>query len=281
MSERPVLAFEVTLPDDGPDGPDPDAALAIIVSVLRALDPRLAETATVTDVARLRERLTRAEREAERLKREMDDLRAEADEAQRVAKTFRAEVERQQLLSRTMIQARDELISQVDERNAEVERLRGQREATVTAIEDGIAALDIEHLTAYDAERVARVVGGVFRVDEAKRLRAELAAVKADPVARRAEDGTVTVDWPEGARSCLIARELLDEMVAGANRLRNLVGEAIDAGARNDGEEIARILREVPLGSAVIAYVWIDPTTGARTRFAPQDIEIVREAGLT
>lgn len=50
------------------------------------------------------------------------------------------------------------------------------------------------------------------RMTELERLRAELHAVKADPVAHRAEDGTVTVDWPEGARSCLVSRELFDEL---------------------------------------------------------------------
>lgn len=47
---------------------------------------------------------------------------------------------------------------------------------------------------------------------EADRLRAELHAVAAGPIAHLAEDGSVTVDWPEGARSCLVSRELFDEL---------------------------------------------------------------------
>lgn len=64
------------------------------------------------------------------------------------------------------------MLAQRDRQGAEVARLRGTREATITAIEDGIAALDIDGLTAYDAERIARVVGAVFRIDGMQRLAA-------------------------------------------------------------------------------------------------------------
>lgn len=57
------------------------------------------------------------------------------------------------------------------ETEAEVERLRGVREATVQAVEDAVTELDIEDLAAYDVERVARVACAAFRVDEVERLR--------------------------------------------------------------------------------------------------------------
>ena len=59
--------------------------------------------------------------------------------------------------------------TQVNELRAEIERLRGVRLAFVAAIEDGIVALNIDHLSAYDVERIARVVGGVFRIEEPDR----------------------------------------------------------------------------------------------------------------
>lgn len=62
---------------------------------------------------------------------------------------------------------------------------------------------------------------------EAGALRSELHAVLSDPVAHRSADGTITVDWPDGARSCLMARELLDETVATLNRLRQLITETL------------------------------------------------------
>lgn len=76
--------------------------------------------------------------------------------------------------------ARGRAVAALAEEEAEVERLRGAREATVAAIEDGIAALDIEGLLAYDVGRIARVVGGVFRLDEVDRLSAELAEERAE-----------------------------------------------------------------------------------------------------
>jgi len=83
----------------------------------------------------------------------------------------RGELERCRLLVRTLQAANTDLIQQLDEMTAEAERLCGARQATVQAIEDGIAALDIERLAAYDIERVARVVGAAFRIEEVERLR--------------------------------------------------------------------------------------------------------------
>lgn len=76
-----------------------------------------------------------------------------------------------------------------------------QEVADPEGTQEGIISAWVEHLVA-----------------DRGRLRTELHSIKADPVTYRASDGTVTVDWPEGARSCLIARELLDEMVSDGNR---------------------------------------------------------------
>lgn len=106
-------------------------------------------------------------------------------------------------------------------------------------------------------------------------LRAELARVRDAPAATWHADGTIDVRWSEGQTSCLMSRQVLDSLLSqlgiaraeveqlraerddtraildGAGvevkRLRGLVGDAIDAGARNDGEDIARIWREAGL----------------------------------
>lgn len=95
----------------------------------------------------------------------------------------------------------------VDERNrliAEVERLRGAREATVQAIEDAVADLDIDDLAAYDVERIARVACAQFRVGEVERLR----------IIETASIG---------------AHALLADAEAEVERLRGLLAEALDA----------------------------------------------------
>lgn len=87
---------------------------------------------------------------------------------------------------------------------AEVERLRGAREATVQAIEDAVTDLNIDDLAAYDVERIARVACAQFRVGEVERLR----------IIETASIG---------------AHALLADAEAEVERLRGLLAEALDA----------------------------------------------------
>jgi len=161
------------------------ARLDIWVIVLDEVDPerngrKMIQALGEAGIAR--EKLAKVERERDEREAQRDQLaddlayavlrrdgaRSERDQA-------RAELERCRLLARTLQAANADLARQLDEMTAEAERLCGAREATVQAIEDDIAALDIEHLAAYDCERIARVVGAVFRIEEVKRLRSLLA----------------------------------------------------------------------------------------------------------
>lgn len=94
---------------------------------------------------------------------------------------------------------------------------------------------------------------------EAGALRSELHAVRSNPVAYRAADGSITVDWPDGARSCLISRDALNETMSNLSRLNRLLAEALagwseaaemgphEPGRRRAREHMDRIRREADI----------------------------------
>lgn len=73
------------------------------------------------------------------------------------------------------------------------------------------------------------LVGAVYTVRVARRLRderirlSELRARIGEPVAYRRADGHVTVEWPsDDVQHCLVARELLDQIVDELNAARGV-----------------------------------------------------------
>jgi hypothetical protein len=62
--------------------------------------------------------------------------------------------------------------------------------------------------------------------------------------------GRVEVQWNEGRRATLVSPDVVDGWAEQVNALRALVGEAIDAGAEDDAEAIARIRRQAGLDGA-------------------------------
>lgn len=50
----------------------------------------------------------------------------------------------------------------------------------------------------------------------------------ADPWFTLHEDGTITTSWPEGIDQALCSRDLIENVVANVNKLRDLLREALD-----------------------------------------------------
>jgi hypothetical protein len=164
--------------------------LGIWVIVLDEIDPdrngrKMLQA--LGDLGIAREKLAKVEREHHDTRAAARKLATALDHAHAELDSVRAALQKALRDGIVVNQQRGEARAEVERLRADVEglvaeaeRLRGTREATVTAIGDGIAALDVEHLTAYDAERVARVVGAAFRIDEVERLRHLLATALGD-----------------------------------------------------------------------------------------------------
>lgn len=142
---------------------------------------------------------------------------------------------------------------------------------------------------------------------EVERLRAELARVNAAPVATRTADGTIRVEWPDGAESCLMAREVLAKMLfdhdetraqlVEVDDLRSRLSATSDAAnhARNEAELLRRQVAELTAARDGLTDVgkrlagWLREAldgwdaqrweTDGRP-LAPRSTEIRREAGL-
>lgn len=130
-------------------------------------------------IAALMREITDRGAEVQRLRAQMAGPIATRHADGRVTVEWPSDDARQCLIAREvlgeMLAERDQLRAELAAVRTEADDYRAGRTATIAAIEDGIAALDIEGLAAYDAERIARVVGGVFRIGEVERLRGLLA----------------------------------------------------------------------------------------------------------
>jgi hypothetical protein len=97
-----------------------------------------------------------------------------------------------------------------------------------------------------DVEDRLVAAGDRFRT-EAERLRAELERVSASPTAYRDLRGNVVVDWPDGAQSCLVAREVLLAVVDERTALRTALDDtcAILDGSGAEVKRLRELLAEV------------------------------------